>query len=1041
MPTAYVRRVSLKASWSSAGKEGTMATCEHNRNAPLRQEGFCRGDSLKRLATSTWFVVALIAYGPLLWMLVAADHEAWSAALTEHTELGAKDSYTLFEAGQVRPLALSPDGARLFAINTPDNHLEVFEPTARGLKHCGSVPVGVEPVAVAARTKHEVWVVNHVSDSVSIVRVNSLCVTHGSAKHALRALIGQVTRTLLVGDEPRDIVFGGPHHNLAFITTAHRGQNAPYDPQLTTPGRGRADVWVFDAHALGARMGGEPLTILQLFSDTPRALAVTPNGATVYAAAFQSGNQTTTLFFEHVLRGGGTPPPQTNFEHVPQPPTGLIVQYTGTHWTDTIGRIWDSEVKFHLPDKDVFIIDALAHPPQQVGYYPHVGTTLFNMAVNPVSGKVYVANTDANNLTRFEGPGVFGGSTVRGNLVQSRITVLDHGDVRPIDLNKHVDPSACCAPIPNDTNDRSLAFPLEVAVTRDGKTLYVTAFGSRKIGVFATEELENDTFTPDVAHHVELSGDGPTGIVLDEARQRAYVLTRFDNAVSIIDLRTQQEVHHLSMYNPEPPSIVEGRPFQYDARFTSSNGTQACASCHIFGDMDHLAWDLGDPDFSALPNPGPFRLHPLLAGSDIDPDFAPMKGPMTTQSLRGLANHGPMHWRGDRTGGLVEPSAQPDRGTFSEQLAFKAFNVAFLGLNGRHEQLSAVDMQKYTNFALQMTYPPNPIRHLDNSLTPFQQRGRDFYFGALPSDTFFNCNGCHVLDPGGNAVFGVFRPGFFGTDGQYSFENLPQVVKIPHLRNLYQKVGMFGMAKNSLILAENFADAQAPNAHMGDQIRGFGFLHDGSVDTVDRFLRGLVFLHRRPTTTGPSDPGNPGGFPLTPEGFLLRRAVEEFLLAFDSNLAPIVGQQITLRHDSPPDVSGRIDLLIQRANAGECDLIAKSLGCGYLYNRNGMFKTDRSWERPISDAALRAKAQKGFDLVTYTCAPPGAGVRMGIDRDEDGWLDGDERRAGSNPADPMSTPRSAPDKEDGFFDDEQLAGSTLADLASTSWWRALFDRP
>ena len=24
---------------------------------------------------------------------------------------------------------------------------------------------------------------------------------------------------------------------------------------------------------------------------------------------------------------------------------------------------------------------------------------------------------------------------------------------------------------------------------------------------------------------------------------------------------------------------------------------------------------------------------------------------MTTQSLRGMANHGPMHWRGDRTGG------------------------------------------------------------------------------------------------------------------------------------------------------------------------------------------------------------------------------------------------------------------------------------------------------------------------------------------------------------------------------------------------------
>ena len=51
-----------------------------------------------------------------------------------------------------------------------------------------------------------------------------------------------------------------------------------------------------------------------------------------------------------------------------------------------------------------------------------------------------------------------------------------------------------------------------------------------------------------------------------------------------------------------------------------------------------------------------------------------MKGPMTTQSLRGMANHGPMHWRGDRTGGNDEPSAQPNGGTFDEDAAFKKFN-------------------------------------------------------------------------------------------------------------------------------------------------------------------------------------------------------------------------------------------------------------------------------------------------------------------------------------------------------------------------------
>jgi DNA-binding beta-propeller fold protein YncE len=83
----------------------------------------------------------------------------------------AAATFTTFESGQVRPLALSPDGNRLFALDTPDNRLEIFSVSGAGLTHVASVPVGLEPVAVAARTNGEVWVVNHLSDSVSIVDV------------------------------------------------------------------------------------------------------------------------------------------------------------------------------------------------------------------------------------------------------------------------------------------------------------------------------------------------------------------------------------------------------------------------------------------------------------------------------------------------------------------------------------------------------------------------------------------------------------------------------------------------------------------------------------------------------------------------------------------------------------------------------------------------------------------------------------------------------------------------------------------------------
>ena len=67
----------------------------------------------------------------------------------------AAPAITVFESGQVRPLALSPNGKLLFAVNTPDNRLEIYNVTASGLFHRTSVPVGLEPVAVAARSNSE----------------------------------------------------------------------------------------------------------------------------------------------------------------------------------------------------------------------------------------------------------------------------------------------------------------------------------------------------------------------------------------------------------------------------------------------------------------------------------------------------------------------------------------------------------------------------------------------------------------------------------------------------------------------------------------------------------------------------------------------------------------------------------------------------------------------------------------------------------------------------------------------------------------------
>ena len=315
-----------------------------------------------------------------------------------------------------------------------------------------------------------------------------------------------------------------------------------------------------------------------------------------------------------------------------------------------------------------------------------------------IRDRVYVSNTEAHNEVRFEGPGMFGGSTVQGHLAETRITVLSSSGVVPRHLNKHIVYSDL--PALTGVKDHSLSTPVGMAVSPDGDTLYVAAFGSAKIGVFSTAALENDTFDPvtDSANYISLTGGGPSGLVLDSARNRLYVLTRFDNTVSVVDLATHGETQRTALYNPEPASVVAGRPFLYDAVNTSSNGEASCASCHIFGDMDDLAWDLGNPDANVTANPipinlaiavtsGVFKLPAPINGTGNVADFHPMKGPMTTQTLRGLLGSGAMHWRGDRSNppGTLALA-------FDENNSFNNFNVAFPNLLGRESEIDPADM-------------------------------------------------------------------------------------------------------------------------------------------------------------------------------------------------------------------------------------------------------------------------------------------------------------------------------------------------------------
>jgi len=912
---------------------------------------------------------------------------------------GAADDYTNFETVPVRPLALSPDGTRLFAVNTPDGQLEIFEVRSTGLRHRASVPVGIEPVAVNARSDDEVWVVNHLSDSVSVVDVASEP--------------PRVIRTLLVGDEPWDVVFGGDRITpaalfpRAFVSATRRGQNHPELPHddYKVPGVGRADVWVFDAEAPGAPLGGTPERIVQLFGDKPRSLAVSADGRRVFATVFHSGNQTVPINGGAVCNGGpdrgpctiaaaaaddppvagepgtgdpvilpgGLPAPNSDADGVPQEEVGLIVKWSlaTERWEDELGRNWNGAVPFELPDLDVFSIDAAAEEPTPLDAFAGVGTINFQVVAHP-DGRLYVANTEAVNEVRFEGSGERG-TTVRGHLHEARVTVIGPDGVQPRHLNKHIDYDA--KPVPAGVRERTLAQPAALTLSPDGSRLYVAAFGSAAVGVFETAELDADTFTPSVRARIPVSGGGPAGLALDAEGERLFVYTRFDNAVSVVDLAEGREVAKQRLHNPEPEVVIAGRRFLYDAELSSGNGESSCGVCHVFGDKDDLAWDLGNPDGRVVVNQNPF----VLGTAE---QFHPLKGPMTTQTLRGMDNHGPMHWRGDRSGAL-----DPASGDFQdEHAAFTQFNGAFESLLGRDEgPVSEAEMNAFAAFALTIVPPPNPIRPLDNLDTERIARGRHTYM-TFQVNALGTCNRCHTLAP---------LAGFLGTAGLSVFD--PGDFKIPHLRNVYDKVGAFGFI--------GINPQGNAGTTLGPQIRGTGLGNDGSLGSIKSFLLFAGF-----------------SFPRGAEG---KGEVEDFVLEFPSNMAPIVGQQVTRTAAAGADVDARIALMMEQAdtpwlvrgNQGtqSCDLIVKGVvdgeARGWLFEpEGGVFVDDRggSW---LADELTGLSELPEHEL-TYSCAPPGAGFRMGVDRDGDGVRDGDERDAGTDPAAAGSVPGACRDEID-----------------------------
>ncbi|HEX2483993.1 MAG TPA: hypothetical protein VHQ66_01755 [Myxococcota bacterium] len=630
----------------------------------------------------------------------------------------------LFLSPQVRPVALSGDGALVYAVNTNAGTLAILEATPPFAK-LAEVRVGLDPVGLAVRPKlnpgdaaedEQVFVTNHLSDSIAVVSRQRRAVVD-----VIQSLDAQGVST---SDEPSGVAFDG--RNRAFVALDRRNELA----SLTPGGDGRFQI----------------AQRAVLTAQAPRALAVA-NGR-VYVAAFESGNHT-----EFPSCGPNDP---VSFDRGNPVDEGClfplnIANLLAFAANPNLGGevIRDS----NIPDRDLFVYDAanLATAPQTVS---GLGTLFYGVAASGT--RLYLTHADARN----DQDGLL---DLANRMFENRLSFLECtpscGAATSIDL----DAGPLGVPTPT---------PYGVTTSADGATVLVTVAGSDGLtgipGAPGTSIPGLLVLNRDgLARGSVRLGALPQGVALrSDAQgraQTAFVLNTGDTTLSVVDVQVPTAPAVVATVSigtdPTPAAVRRGRILFAAAR-GSTSGTFSCESCHPNGNMDQLLWVI-----NTLESPTD------LPGCDTSVEDCPE--PRSTMPVRGLQDTLPLHWvgtLGDPFPGvfLPEDDGAPDcnLGTDGEAGCIRHLVDASMagvmcaqpgcppGPAGQPGAFTAAERDDVAAFLTAVAYPPSPLRRPSDVLTATALTGvGDFFLdrgGAIANP--FTCGdlnqGCHALPLG-----------------------------------------------------------------------------------------------------------------------------------------------------------------------------------------------------------------------------------------------------------------------------------------------------
>lgn len=615
---------------------------------------------------------------------------------------------------------------------------------------------------------------------------------------------------------------------------------------------------------------------------------------------------------------------------------------------DPEGTSWSSWFPFNptiggrgLPDYDLYRIAPLTGTVEPV--VRGAGSILLAHGLNPATNKYWMLNVDEDNAN----PMLDTETALRGVFASNRLSITKLAATPPtlaqagtsIDLDNTTPGSTTPTYVPS----RSVSFPYALEI--DPMTGWAFIASSTTPNIVLVDpngarfpidfSLSNPT--------LNIGGSVVRTMTFASPFLFAYCQETSNVLIWLLAPFNPAPFASLSLGNdPTPASVKLGRRIWYDAT-PSLDGRTTCNTCHPQGGADGLAW--------------------RIAGPPVD-----HKPTMVTQTLMGIEDSFPYHWRGERD--------------------LQAFNAAFPGLLGHSRQLTAAELTHFVEFCFSLTPPANPAqdrsRRLKDSLQSTAQEngvvgdvtdGDFWYHNALSTDILGlrTCVSCHG-DP-------------TGSDGDVMPDNPSRVTSETQLEAV-QLDSQLPLKDQELI------DVPWSNGVFGGVLKlpwlGAGLAHDGTAHSL------FDFLTRFPLLTGQQ-----------------QADVTAFVKLFDHGIAPSVhfGARLFSGSASGTGTQIKTDLLAQATNGWVGCIVIGTFPIGgsprpmtwYFDAGSQLFiPADSTLIGPQPMSAFDGAAASGLGDNLFLGVPPGNERRLGVDFDNDGLaLDG-ELAAGTDPWEPDS---------------------------------------